>query len=56
MLVVPTALFVILSSSPVYRLTNSVLPTQRYGAPTSLGLLVHAAIFAVLLALVSPGF
>jgi hypothetical protein len=44
---IPTALFLILSSTPAYHLTNRILPfpTQLYGAPTQAGMMVHAAIF-----------
>jgi len=44
------ALFIIISSKPVYALTNSLLPnieTQRYGAPTRVGLVIHAVVFAL---------
>jgi len=44
------ALFIITSSKPVYALTNSLLPnveTQRYGAPTRIGLIIHAVVFAL---------
>jgi len=44
------ALFIIISSKPVYTLTNSLLPnieTQRYGAPTRVGLVIHAVVFAL---------
>lgn len=44
------ALFIIISSKPVYALTNSLLPnieTQRYGAPTRVGLIIHAVVFAL---------
>lgn len=41
-----TALFVIFSSSTSYKLTSGLgLPTQKYGSPTRLGLLIHAAVF-----------
>jgi hypothetical protein len=54
MLLLPTALFVVLSSTPAYRFTSALgLQTHRYGQPTPLGVVVHAAIFALLLALVS---
>lgn len=39
------SLFVILSSSVAYTLTDTILPTQKYGCPTRLGLLVHAIAF-----------
>lgn len=43
------SLFVILSSSTSYRITNSLgLPTQKYGAPTKLGLALHALVFYLL--------
>lgn len=42
------SLFVILSSSLAYQLTNRILPTQRYGCPTRLGLVVHAIAFVLL--------
>jgi hypothetical protein len=46
------ALFVILSSSTAYRLTNATgLPTQKYGAPTRLGLILHSIVFFVLFTL-----
>lgn len=48
------ALFVILSSSLAYRLTSIVAPTQRYGCPTRLGLILHAFVFAILFALIEP--
>jgi hypothetical protein len=44
------ALFIIISSKPLYTLTNSLLPnieTQRYGAPTRVGLIIHAVVFAL---------
>ena len=44
------ALFIIISSKPVYTLTNSLLPnleTMRHGAPTRVGLIVHAVVFAL---------
>lgn len=50
-----TALFVILSSSTSYKLTSAVgLPTQKYGSPTRLGLLIHAAVFWVLFGVLQP--
>lgn len=43
------ALFIILSSSTAYKLTSAVgLPTQKYGAPTRLGLILHAIVFYIL--------
>jgi hypothetical protein len=53
MILLPTALFVILSSTPAYRLSNTLVRTHRYGQPTALGVLLHAAIFALLLAMIN---
>lgn len=50
--ILAVALFVILSSSTAYRLTNATgLPTQKYGAPTRLGLILHSIVFFVLFTL-----
>lgn len=47
-----TALFIILSSSTAYTLTSATgLPTQKYGAPTRLGLILHAIVFYILFVL-----
>lgn len=49
------ALFIILSSSTAYRLTNATgLPTQKYGVPTRLGLILHSIVFYVLFMLLEP--
>lgn len=54
MILLPTALFVILSSTPAYRLSNTLVRgTHRYGQPTALGVLLHAALFALLLAMIN---
>jgi len=46
------ALFIIFSSSTSYKLTSSLgLPTQKFGTPTRLGLILHALVFGVLFAL-----
>jgi hypothetical protein len=47
-------LFVVLSSPPAYRATNSILKNtslktlSEAGAPTKIGILVHAAVFFLL--------
>lgn len=38
------ALFIILSSGPAYKLTSMVLPTESFGTPTRLGLVLHAIV------------
>lgn len=46
--ILAAALFIILSSGPAYKLTNMLIPTESYGTPTRLGLVVHAlACFAL---------
>lgn len=50
--ILAASLFIILSSGPSYKLTNMLLPTESYGTPTRLGLVVHAvACFALFLVL-----
>jgi len=49
--IVAALLFIVLSSKPVYAITNSVVPgieTQKYGAPTRVGLVLHAVVFSIL--------
>lgn len=49
------ALFIILSSSTSYKLTSAIgLPTQKYGVPTRLGLILHAIVFYILFSVLEP--
>lgn len=53
--ILAAVLFIILSSKPVYSITNTLIPgveTQKYGAPTRLGLVMHAIVFSILFVLV----
>lgn len=46
--ILASALFIILSSGPAYKLTSTLLPTEAFGTPTRLGLVLHAAVCFVL--------
>ncbi len=49
--IVAALLFIILSSKTMYSFTNRLLPnieTEKYGAPTRAGLVLHAVVFSIL--------
>jgi hypothetical protein len=57
--IIAAVLFIILSSKPVYSITNSLIPgveTQRYGAPTRFGLVLHGVVFSILFVLLRKFF
>lgn len=52
--ILAAALFVIFSSSVSYNLTSLVLPTQEFGSPTRLGLIVHGSAVFLTFMLLAP--
>jgi hypothetical protein len=42
-----TFVFVVLSSSQMYKLTSKILPTSNNGCQTSFGLMVHSVVFLI---------